>query len=254
MTHTMQLDDSEHFERFVHLFKLKKDAARLLGLVSAQVSQYLHGDRRILADAKEKMRNAGWDFERAVLVVKVEQGETAETKAQELGLRRNAEYVHYVDEVRRAGEQLPPLQQYEGVKEKVHFHTSSYPKDGTLIRVFSSPASAGNGKLLYDDVEKYINISKKYHPNTFLISIEGDSLKNIGITEHHRLLIDPTIEPKNNMFVLAKINDNFVVKRYKTNGQTFLLCPENPDYQPIPCTIETEIVGVVVECVLPLLP
>jgi phage repressor protein C with HTH and peptisase S24 domain len=198
------------------------------------------------------MRNAGWDSDTGQLVVPLRPGQPPEEAAAVLGLRRNAEFVRYVEEVRKAAEALPPIR--ENVRETVHFYAVNHPKEGALIRYYESPASAGNGKMIYDDLEKYINVSKRYHPDTFFISITGDSLKNIGITEHHRLLIDPTIDAKNNMFVLAKINDNFVVKRYKTNGATLLLCPENPEYEPMPFTPDTQIIGVVVECILPMLP
>lgn len=69
-----------------------------------------------------------------------------------------------------------------------------------------------------------------------------------GIYEGDVLVVDRSIEPVNGKIVVALLDGQATVKRFKKNGAGFLLLPENDNYEPIPVNGDKEfsIAGVVV--------
>ena len=93
---------------------------------------------------------------------------------------------------------------------------------------FPSPAeNYTEGEL---DLNKYL---VKNPPATFFVRVAGDSMIDAGIFPNDILIVDKSIEVKNNDIIIAVVNGEFTVKRFINNGKTVKLKPENPLYKSI---------------------
>ena len=83
---------------------------------------------------------------------------------------------------------------------------------------FPSPAT--------DYVEDDINLNAhliKNIPSTFLIRVQGKSMRSIGIHDSDLLVVDRSLSPKNFSTVIANVNEELVVKTFiKERDQSFL--------------------------------
>ncbi|MCF7790707.1 MAG: translesion error-prone DNA polymerase V autoproteolytic subunit [Victivallales bacterium] len=107
---------------------------------------------------------------------------------------------------------------------------------------FPSPAeNYFDGEL---DLNAYL---VKNPPATFFVRVSGESMINAGINPKDILIVDRSLEVKNNDIIIAAIDGEFTVKRFSGKNNTFKLIAENPDYKNIEITSETdfEIWGVV---------
>ena len=73
---------------------------------------------------------------------------------------------------------------------------------------------------------------------TFCVRVTGDSMKNAGISSGDVMIIDRSLEPKNNTIVLAVLDGEFTVKRIQKKGDDLFLNPENKDFKAIQITEE----------------
>src|SRR5438876_7487197 len=71
---------------------------------------------------------------------------------------------------------------------------------------------------------------------TFFVRVSGDSMIGSGIYSNDILIVDKAIEARNNHVIVAVLNGEFTVKRLKVTGETIVLMPANPKYQPIEIT------------------
>lgn len=75
----------------------------------------------------------------------------------------------------------------------------------------------------------------------YLLRVKGLSMKNIGILEGDLLAVHRTSEtPRNGQLVVARIDDEVTVKRFKKEGHLVWLLPENEDFQPIKVDLREE--------------
>jgi len=72
------------------------------------------------------------------------------------------------------------------------------------------------------------------HPAaTFFVRATGQSMRDAGILDGDLLIVDRALVPKHGSIVIAVLNGEFTVKRFKLiNGEGFLY-PANTDYKPI---------------------
>ncbi len=127
----------------------------------------------------------------------------------------------------------------------------------TKLPLFVSNVKAGFPSPAEDYIEKQLDLNElliKHPAATFFVKVEGDSMINAGIMPGSILVIDRAVPPANNKIVLAVINGEFTVKRFKRNGNIIILEPENPKYQEFPITPETDfqVWGVVIHVITPL--
>jgi DNA polymerase V len=100
---------------------------------------------------------------------------------------------------------------------------------------FPSPADD------YRESELDINELVIAHPEaTFYVRVSGDSMEGAGICEGDVLVVDRALDARENAIIVALVNGEFTVKRLFTSGDTLLLMPENPRYDPLPITEEME--------------
>ena len=99
------------------------------------------------------------------------------------------------------------------------------------------------------NIDAYIYISHRPAEEYFALRVHGDSMKNVGIFDKSVLVCHKQETAENGEIVVAMLNGEQTVKRYKVHGNNIFLMPENPDYLPIPVTPTDEllILGKVVE-------
>jgi DNA polymerase V len=77
---------------------------------------------------------------------------------------------------------------------------------------------------------------------TFYAKASGTSMIGAGIDDGDILVIDRSLEPRNNAIAICFIDGEFTVKRIKKENEEVFLMPENPNYKPIKMEPENELV------------
>jgi SOS regulatory protein LexA len=80
---------------------------------------------------------------------------------------------------------------------------------------------------------------------TFLLKVSGDSMSNAGILPGDMVLVDKGEVPKSGDIVIAEVDGEWTMKYLRKRGESVLLLPANPKYQPIKPKRELKIAGVV---------
>lgn len=116
------------------------------------------------------------------------------------------------------------------------------------LPLYASPVEAGFPSPANDYLETVLDLNEflvQRPAATFLVRVQGDSMKDAGILDGSILVVDSSIEPQSGMIVLAIVDNEFTVKRLVKVRKTWTLRPENPDYSAIKVTKDTEIRGVI---------
>lgn len=82
----------------------------------------------------------------------------------------------------------------------------------------------------------------------FMLSAIGDSMKDAGINEGDILVVRKSDYAENGQIVIALIDDEATVKRFKKTSNKIILHPENSKYQDI-LLDDVKILGVVQSCI-----
>jgi DNA polymerase V len=79
------------------------------------------------------------------------------------------------------------------------------------------------------------------HPvATFYVRVQGDSMIDAGIAHDSILIVDRAVEADDGDIVVARVNDEFCVKRLRIKNGSVWLVPENQEYEAIRITEEME--------------
>jgi DNA polymerase V len=79
------------------------------------------------------------------------------------------------------------------------------------------------------------------HPvATFYVRVQGDSMIDAGIAHDSILIVDRAVEVDDGDIVVARVNDEFCVKRLRIKNGSVWLVPENQEYEAIRITEEME--------------
>ena len=120
------------------------------------------------------------------------------------------------------------------------------------IHVYEGGVSAGFPSPAEDYLDVDLNLHKylvKHPASTFFIIAKGHSMEKAGIGDEDLLVVDKSLEAKNNDIIIAAVNGEFTVKRYvNVNGKIFLKAEtESNNYPDISITesVDFEIWGVV---------
>jgi repressor LexA len=111
--------------------------------------------------------------------------------------------------------------------------------------------AAGHPILATEHIEDHIRIDPSMFDPVphYLLRVEGMSMKNVGILDGDLVAVHRTPEVRNRQIIVARLEDEVTVKRYKQEGKTVWLLPENEDFSPIEVNLNEEhliIEGVVV--------
>ena len=67
----------------------------------------------------------------------------------------------------------------------------------------------------------------------YLLRVKGDSMRDDGILDGDLIAVHRTPVAENNQIVVARLDGEITVKRFKRSKNQILLLPRNPDYAPI---------------------
>jgi DNA polymerase V len=116
-------------------------------------------------------------------------------------------------------------------------------KNKLKLPLFISSIKAGFPSPADDYIEKNLDLNEyliKHPPATFFLKVEGESMIDAGIRSGDILIVDRSLEPKNNKIVIAALNGELTVKRIKKIKNKLFLVPENNQYLPIEITNEMD--------------
>ena len=74
----------------------------------------------------------------------------------------------------------------------------------------------------------------------YLLRVQGMSMKDIGIFDGDLLAVHTTREARNGQIVVARIEDEVTVKRFKREGSKVWLLAENSEFAPIEVDLEQQ--------------
>lgn len=95
--------------------------------------------------------------------------------------------------------------------------------------------AAGSPVLAQENIEnKYRVDPALFSPRPhYLLRVEGMSMRDAGILDGDLLAVHRTPEALDGQIVVARIEDEVTVKRFRRSGHLVTLLPENPDFEPI---------------------
>jgi repressor LexA len=114
--------------------------------------------------------------------------------------------------------------------------------------------AAGDPILAEENIEAHYKIdSQLFHPKPhYLLRVQGMSMKDAGILDGDLVAVHRTPEVRSRQIIVARLDDEVTVKRYKQTGSVVSLMPENDEFEPIivdlkeqSLVIEGVVVGVI---------
>ena len=111
--------------------------------------------------------------------------------------------------------------------------------------------AAGSPILAEEHIETHYRIDQAlFNPKPhYLLRVEGMSMKNAGILHGDLVAVHRTPEVRSRQIVVARVEDEVTVKRYRQEGSLVWLMPENDDFEPIRVDLNSQtmvIEGIVV--------
>ena len=95
--------------------------------------------------------------------------------------------------------------------------------------------AAGEPILAAEHVEDHYKMDGNlFHPAAdYLLRVNGESMKDIGIMDGDLLAVHQTTDVKNGQVVVARVEEDVTVKRFKRDGNIVYLHAENQAFEPI---------------------
>ncbi len=111
--------------------------------------------------------------------------------------------------------------------------------------------AAGSPILAEEHIEAHYKIDPQlFSPKPhYLLRVQGMSMKDAGILDGDLVVVHRTPEVRSRQIIVARLDDEVTVKRYRQNGTIVSLLPENEEFEPIEIDLrEQELIieGVVV--------
>ena len=114
--------------------------------------------------------------------------------------------------------------------------------------------AAGSPILAEEHIETHYRIDPQlFNPKPhYLLRVQGMSMKDAGILDGDLVAVHRTPEVRSRQIIVARLDDEVTVKRYRQKGSIVSLLPENEDFEPIvvdlkerALVIEGVVVGVI---------
>ena len=111
--------------------------------------------------------------------------------------------------------------------------------------------AAGSPILAQEHIETHYKIDPQlFRPKPhYLLRVHGMSMKNAGILDGDLVAVHRTPEVRSRQIIVARLDDEVTVKRYRQKGSLVSLLPENEDFETIEVDLKQQslvIEGVVV--------
>ena len=104
------------------------------------------------------------------------------------------------------------------------------------LPLYSGRVEAGFPSPADDHMERMLDLNEEIvrHPAaTFFVRVQGHSMKDAGIHPGDILVVDRSLAPADRQIVVAMIDGEFTVKRFRRSKGKIFLEAENPDFKPI---------------------
>ena len=157
--------------------------------------------------------------------------------AQDLGFKSpNAAEEHLKALARKGAIEMTP-----GASRGIRIPGSDAVVDEDSLPIIGRVA-AGAPILAEQNVEESCKINPTFfHPRAdYLLRVHGMSMKDIGILDGDLLAVHAIREARNGQVVVARLDDEVTVKRFKRQGSKVWLIAENPDFAPIEVDLEQQ--------------
>ena len=114
--------------------------------------------------------------------------------------------------------------------------------------------AAGSPILAQEHIEAHYKLDPAlFDPKPhYLLRVHGMSMKDAGILDGDLVAVHRTPEVRSRQIIVARLEDEVTVKRYRQEGAMVWLLPENPEFEPIQVNlahqalvIEGVVVGVI---------
>ena len=130
-----------------------------------------------------------------------------------------------------------------GASRSIRLITNLVTTAQNLVEQLSIPlvgrVAAGSPILAQEHLEAQYQIDPQLFPMApdYLLKVRGMSMRNAGIL-HDDLLAVKRLpgglsETRDGQIVVARLEEDVTVKRFKRDGKKIVLLPENPDFEPI---------------------
>ncbi len=111
--------------------------------------------------------------------------------------------------------------------------------------------AAGSPILAQEHIEAHYKLDPQlFSPKPhYLLRVYGMSMRDAGILDGDLVAVHRTPEVRSRQIVVARLDDEVTVKRYRQNGSLVSLLPENDEFEPIEVDLREQalvIEGVVV--------
>jgi repressor LexA len=111
--------------------------------------------------------------------------------------------------------------------------------------------AAGSPILAEEHIETHYRIDPQlFNPKPhYLLRVQGMSMRDAGILDGDLVAVHRTPEVRSRQIIVARLDDEVTVKRYRQKGSVVSLLPENSDFEPIEVDLRKQslvIEGVVV--------
>ncbi|MGM0521105.1 MAG: transcriptional repressor LexA [Pseudomonadota bacterium] len=102
--------------------------------------------------------------------------------------------------------------------------------------------AAGSPVLAAEHIDRYCPLPPEYFtPKAdYLLRVRGLSMKDVGILEGDLLAVHRTERVRDGQIVVARIEDEVTVKRFKRQGHNVQLIAENAEFDPIVIDLRTQ--------------
>ena len=109
------------------------------------------------------------------------------------------------------------------------------PGSGNTPLPLVGRVAAGSPVLAQENIEDEYRVDPGLfsHKPHYLLRVEGMSMRDAGILDGDLLAVHRTPEARNGQIVVARLEDEVTVKRFRQQGSRVQLLPENPDFEPI---------------------
>lgn len=157
--------------------------------------------------------------------------------AQELGFKSpNAAEEHLKALARKGAIEMTP-----GASRGIRIPGFEPAADESGLPIIGRVA-AGAPILAQQHIEESCQISPAFfHPAAdYLLRVHGMSMKDVGILDGDLLAVHTTREARNGQIVVARLEDEVTVKRFKREGNRVWLLAENPEFAPIEVDLEQQ--------------
>lgn len=149
--------------------------------------------------------------------------------AKQLGFRSANAAEDHLKALAKKGfiEMLPGTSRGIRLTEELDEQDSGLPLVGKV--------AAGSPILAMEHVDRHVNVDPlMFSPNAdFLLRVEGESMKDIGILDGDLLAVHKTQTARDGQVVVARVEDDVTVKRLERKGSQVILHAENEEFSPI---------------------